>query len=145
MIRKSGLSILLATLFMLVLFPFNVDAKKDINLHRVTHVGKVIRDKPTEVGVDNKGVMVETITFSGDEALVVVYNRTPRPVKAHIGLALYDEHDDLLAAESDAASFTRTFSDVRAGRQVNFKVKFGKFMVNFDGASKYALVFVTED
>lgn len=145
MIRKSGLSIFLATLFVLVLFPINVDAKKDINMHRVTHAGKVILDKPIEIGVDNRGVRVETITFSGDEALVVVYNRTPRPVKAHIGLALYDNHDDLLAAESEATSFTRTFSDVRAGKQANFKIKFGKFIVNFDGASTYALVFVTED
>ena len=75
----------------------------------------------------------------------MIYNRTPRPVKAHLGIALYDEHGDLLAAESDAASFTRTFSDVRAGEQEHFRVKFGKFMVNFDSASKYALVFVTLD
>jgi hypothetical protein len=145
MTRKRAVSVLVSTVAVLVLFPLNVDAKKDVTMHRVTHVGNVILDKPIEVGVDNRGVRVETIMFSGDEALVVVYNRTPRPVKAHLGVALYDEHDDLLAAESDAASFTRTFSDVRAGKQESFKVKFGKFIVNFDGASKYALVFVIED
>jgi hypothetical protein len=145
MTRIRAVSALITTLAVLALFPFNADAKKDIAMHRVTHAGKVILDKPIEVGVDNQGVRVETITFSGDEALVVVYNRTPRPVKAHLGIALYDERDDLLAAESDAASFTRTFSDMRAGKQEHFKVKFSKFMVNFDGASKYALVLVTED
>jgi hypothetical protein len=145
MIRKSAVSILFTAVTWFVLFPPNIDAKQDVSIHRVTHVGNVILDKPIEVGVDNRGVRVETITFSGDEALVVVYNRTPRPVKAHLGIALYDERDDLLAAESDAASFSRTFSDVRAGKQEHFKVKFGKFMVNFDSASKYVLVFVTED
>ena len=145
MARKCEVSILCATLALFVLFASNADAKKDGSTHRVTHTGKVILDRPIEVGVDNQGVRVETITFSGDEALVVVYNRTPRPVKAHLGIALYDEHDDLLAAESDAASFTRTFSDVRAGKQEHFKVKFGKFIVDFEGASKYALVFVTVD
>ena len=144
MTRKHTGPFLAMTLAVLVLFPFDVDAKKDVTVHRVTHAGTVILDKPIEVGVDNRGVRVETITFSGDEALVVVYNRTPRPVKAHLGVALYDEHDDLLAAESDAASFTRTLSDVRAGKQESFKVKFGKFIANFNGASKYALVFVTE-
>lgn len=145
MIRKCAVSILFTTIASFVLFSFNTDAKQNVSIHRVTHAGNVILDKPIEVGVDNRGVRVETITFSGDEALVVVYNRTPRPVKAHLGIALYDERGDLLAAESDAASFTRTFSDVRAGKQEHFKVKFGKFMVNFDGASKYALVFVTEN
>ncbi len=145
MTRKCAVSILFTTLALFVLFPSNVDAKKDVSVHRVTHAGNVILDKPIEVGVDNRGVRVETITFSGDEALVVVHNRTPRPIKAHLGIALYDERDDLLAAESDTASFTRTFSDVRAGKQEHFKVKFGKFIINFDGASKYALVFVTED
>lgn len=145
MIHKCAVSILFTTITSFVLFPLNIDAKQNVSIHRVTHAGNVILDKPIEVGVDNRGIRVETITFSGDEALVVVYNRTPRPVKAHLGIALYDERDDLLAAESDAASFTRTFSDVRAGKQEHFKVKFGKFLVNFDGASKYALVFVTED
>lgn len=68
----------------------------------------------------------------------------PRPVKA-LGIAPYDERDDLLTAESDAASFTRTFSDVRAEKQERFRVRLGTFMVNFDGASKGALAFVTED
>ena len=145
MIRKHTVSALVMTLSVLALCPFAVDAKTNVTMHRVTHAGKVILDKPIEVGVDNRGVKVETITFSGDEAFVVIYNRTPRPVKAHLGIALYDEHGDLLAAESDAASFTRTFSDVRAGKQEHFKVKFGKFMFNFDSASKYALVFVTLD
>ena len=70
MIRKRTVSALVMTLSVLALCPFAVDAKTNVTTHRVTHAGKVILDKPIEVGVDNRGVKVETITFSGDEALV---------------------------------------------------------------------------
>lgn len=65
-------------------------------------------------------------------------------MKAHIRLSLYDKRNYLLAAESDAISFTRTFNDVRAGKRVNFEIKFYTFMPDFGGVAKYALVFITE-
>ena len=144
MTRKAKLSIFFLALAAMVLVPVTADAEKETTLHRLTHVGRVVLDHPIEIGKDNKGVKLETITFSGDEAIVIIWNRTPASVKAHVGLALYDKRNYLLAAESDAASFTRTFTNIRAGKQANFKIKFDKFMPNFKGVAKYALVFITE-
>ncbi|MFQ5937478.1 MAG: hypothetical protein ACE5LB_13830 [Acidiferrobacterales bacterium] len=144
MLAKAKLSVFVLALAALIVIPMNVDAKKARQMYRVSHVGRVITDKPIEIGVDNKGVKLETITFTGDEATIIVWNRTPHSVKAHIGLALYSKKNFLLAASSDSASFTRTFTQIRAGKQANFKIKFEKFMHSFDGVSKYALVFVTE-
>ena len=142
-VQTCALPIFLA-LAAIVLLPVTADAKKETTLHRLTHVGRVVLDKPIEIGKDNKGVKLETITFSGDEAIVIIWNRTPASVKAHVGLALYDKRNFLLAAESDAASFTRTFTNIRAGKQANFKIKFDKFVPNFKEVAKYALVFITE-
>lgn len=110
---------------------------------RITHSGKVITGKSMEIGKDHKGVKLEAITFSGDEAVVIVWNRTPTSVKGHIGIALYDKKKRLIAAESDSQSLTRSMMKIRAGKTANFKIKFKKFMPNFKGVATYRLVFVT--
>ena len=75
MTRKAKLSIFFLALAAIVLLPVTADAKKETTLHRLTHVGRVVLDKPIEIGKDNKGVKLETITFSGDEAIVIIWNR----------------------------------------------------------------------
>lgn len=146
MMTKAMLSFVLAAFMTVALLPVSTAAeKKAPNMSRMTHVGRVVTDKPIQIGLENKGVKLESIAFDGEEAAVVVWNRTPNAIKGHVGLALYDRNNHLLAAESDSASFTRTFTQVRAGKQATFKVKFDKFLEgNLNGVAKYALVFVTE-
>ena len=111
------------------------------NFSRISHTGKVIVDKPVELALDHKGVKLESISFSGDEALVIVWNRTPKAVKGHIGIALFDAKGRLVAAESDAQSVTRAIASIRSGKQTNFKVRFKKFLSDFEGVAQYRLVF----
>lgn len=47
--------------------------------------------------------------------------------------------------ESDTISFTRTFNDVGAGKQADVEFEFDKFMSDFEGVAKCALVFITEN
>ncbi len=143
---KSTLSFVLAVFFATMLSPVTTLAEKaPTKWSKATHVGRVITGKPIQLGIDNKGIKIESIAFNENEAVVIVWNRTPDSVKGHVGLALYDNRNHLLAAESDSASFTRTFTQIRSGKQATFKVSFDKFMPTMKGADKYALVFVTQD
>ncbi len=110
---------------------------------RITHSGKVIPGKSIEVGLDYKGIKIDAITFSGNEAIVVVWNTRTEGVRAHVGIALFDKKNRLIAAESDSQSITRKVMKIRAGKTANFKVKFKKFVANFKGVAKYRLVFAT--
>lgn len=140
----SGIRVSVLLLAAMIL-PMAVSAatKAPATFSRITHSGKVITGKALEIGIDHKGVKLEAITFSGDEAVVVVWNRTPNGVKGHVGIALYDSKNRLIAAESDSQSITRKMMKIRAGKTANFKIKFKKFMSSFKGAAKYRLVFVT--
>jgi len=142
MLRRINLSrINLSLVFaMALILPLAVTAasKAPPTFSRITHTGKVVADKLIEIGLDLKGVKLEAVTFSGDEAVVVVWNRTPSSVTGHVGIALYDKKNRLIAAESDSQSFK-----IRSGKTANFKIKFGKFMSNFKNAARYRLVFVT--
>lgn len=143
---KSTFSFVLAALFVVMLAPSTTLAEKaPAKWSKMTHVGRVIPGKPMQLGIDNNGVKVESIAFSENEAVVIVWNRTPESVKGHVGVALYDKRNHLLAAESDSASFTRTFTQIRSGKQATFKVSFDKFMPTMKGVDKYALIFVTQD
>lgn len=117
--------------------------EKAVSYSRITHGGKVIVGKSMNIGRDHKGVKVEAITFSGDEATVIVWNRTPNGVSGHVGIALYDKKNRLIAAESDSASVMRKMTKIRSGKQASFKIKFKKFLGSFRGVAKYRLVFTT--
>ena len=116
------------------------DAPKSFS--RISHTGKLFIDKTVELALDHKGVKLESISFSGDEALVIVWNRTPKAVKGNIGIALFDAKGRLVAAESDVQSVTRAIASIRSGKQTSFKVRFKKFLSDFEGATQYRLVFV---
>lgn len=52
MIDKAKFCIFILVLTAIVLLPVTVDAKKETSLHRITHVGRVVIDKPIEIGKD---------------------------------------------------------------------------------------------
>lgn len=128
-----------------MIIPMAVGAatKAPATYSRITHSGKVIPGKLIEIGVNHRGVKLEAITFSGDQAVVIVWNRTPNGVKGHVGIALFDKKNRLIAAESDSQSIARSMTKIRSGKQANFKVKFKKFVSDFKGVARYRLVFVT--
>lgn len=132
---KFSLFILVAMVFL----PMAIAAgeEKPKTYHRASYSGKMIVDKIIEIGLDHKGVKLEAITFSGNEALLIAFNRTPSGVKANVGVALFDEKNQLIAAESDSRA-----TGIRSGKQGNFKIKFKKFLSGFKGVARFYLVFV---
>ncbi|MDH3670686.1 MAG: hypothetical protein OES46_05910 [Gammaproteobacteria bacterium] len=116
---------------------------KSVNYSRITHGGKVVVGKSMDIGRDHKGIKLEAISFSGDEAIVIVWNKRPTGVSGHVGIALYDAKNRLIAAESDSMSMVRKVTKIRSGKQANFRVKFKKFLPNFKGVAQYRLVFTT--
>lgn len=128
-----------------MMFPMALTAatEKQVNYSRTTFGGKVVVGKSMNIGREHKGVKIEAITFSGNEATVIVWNRSPNGVSGHVGIALYDKKNRLIAAESDSTSVMRKMTKIRSGKQANFKVKFKKFMGSFRGVAKYRLVFTT--
>ena len=128
---------------MMIPMALTAGTDKPVNYSRMTHGGKVIVGKSMDIGRAHKGIKLEAITFSGDEATVIVWNKTPNGVTGHVGIALYDRKNRLIAAESDSASVMRKMTKIRSGKQANLKVKFKKFLSNFKGVAKYRLVFTT--
>ncbi len=128
---------------MMVPMALTAGTEKPVNYSRMTHGGKVVVGKAMNIGREHKGVKLEAITFSGAEATVIVWNRTPNGVVGHVGIALYDKKNRLIAAASDSTSVMRKMTKIRSGKQANFKVKFKKFLANFKGVAKYRLVFTT--
>ncbi len=128
---------------MMVPMALTAATEKPVNYSRMTHGGKVVVGKAISIGREHKGVKVEAITFSGAEATVLVWNRTPNGITGHVGIALYDKKNRLIAAASDSTSVMRKMTKIRSGKQANFKVKFKKFLPNFKGVAKYRLVFTT--
>jgi hypothetical protein len=128
---------------MMVPMALTAATDKPVNYSRITHGGKVVVGKSMNIGRDLKGVKLEAITFSGAEATVIVWNKRTTGVAGHVGIALYDKKNRLIAAESDSTSVMRKMTKIRSGKQANFKIKFRKFLPNFKGVAKYRLVFTT--
>lgn len=143
MIKRTALSFPVLLAMSILSMAVAVAAEKPKTYDRVSHSGKVIIGKPIDIGIDHNGVKLESVAFSGNEALVIVWNRTPSAVKGNVGVALFDKNNRLLAAESDAASVTRAITSIRSGKQANLRVRFKKFMADFKQATRYRLVFVT--
>jgi hypothetical protein len=131
-----------AALLAIVIFPVPAvtGEQKTKTFHPVSYTGKMLVDKTIEIGIDHRGVKLEAITFSGDEALLVTWNRTPNGVKASAGVALFDAQNRLVAAESDSRP-----GGIRSGKQGNFKISFKKYLTDFSSVARFHVVFVIEE
>jgi len=138
MARRSGFSlfILVAMIILLVTVTEGQVRGGPFIYHRISYSGKMVVDKVIPIGIDHKGVKLEAITFSGNAALFIVWNRTPRHVKTTVGIALFDGNNRLIAAES----YHRT-PTIRSGKQANFGIKFDRFLADFEGVTRFHLVF----
>ena len=137
--KKVILYVLFAVAVALIVGPIAMadEGEKIKTFHRASWAGNVVMDKPIEIAKDIQGVKVESIYFSGDQALIIVWNRTPKLVKANVGVALFDQHNNLLASEADSHPI-----GIRSGKQGNFKIKFKKFLADCKEAARFHLVFV---
>jgi hypothetical protein len=138
----KGIRLWVALLVAVVIFPVAVvtGEEKAKTFHPISYSGNMLVDKTIEIGIDHRGVKLEAITFSGNEALLVTWNRTPNRVKAGAGVALFDDKNRLVAAESDSRP-----GGISSGKQGNFKIDFKKFLADFSSVARFQVVFVIEE
>lgn len=124
----------------MMLFPMAVALgdEKPKTYYRVSYSGNVFVDKPIDIGLDLKGVKLESIFFSKNEALVIVWNRTPNRVKAHVAVALFDDKNRLVAAGAESSKPI----GIRSGKQANYKFKFKDFTSDLKKVPRFYLAFV---
>ncbi len=134
---KSFLALLFVVM-MVVPMAVAVGDEKPKTYYRVSYSGKMLVDKPIDIGKDLKGVKLESIFFSKNEALVIVWNRTPSRVKAHVAIALFDDKNRLIAA---GVELSRPIG-IRSGKQANYTFKFKDFTSDLKKFSRFHLAFV---
>ena len=139
MVKRIKFSLVLLLVAMMV-FPMTIAIgdEKPKTYHRVSYSGKMLVDTPIDIGIDLKGVKLESIFFSGNEALAIVWNRTPSRVKAYVAIALFDDKNRLIAADAESSKPI----GIRSGKQANYNFKFKNFISDFKGVSRFHLVFV---
>jgi hypothetical protein len=134
---RSSLALLLGVM-MLVPMAGAVGDEKPKTYYRASYSGKMLVDKPIDIGIDLKGVKLESIFFSKNEALVIVWNRTPSRVKANVAIALFNDKNQLVAAGAESSKPI----GIRSGKQANYKFKFKDFTSGLKNVSRFHLVFV---
>jgi len=106
----------------------------------LTYTGKMTPNSPIDVGLDVRGVKLESIFFGDNmEALVILWNKTPATVRPEVGIGLFDKSGTLLATGYASSKFSS--STVRAGKQKNVTLRFDKFIENYQNVAKFQLVF----
>ena len=140
MMKRMRLAILLVAA--VVVFPMAAfgQEEKVITFYPASFTSAMMTDKIIDIDIDHRGVKLGAITFSGNEALLTVWNRSPNRVKANAAVALFDQKNRLIAAQADSKA-----GGVGAGKQGNFKVDFKKFLADFSGISHFHLVFVIQE
>ena len=139
MMRRMRLTVLLVAA--MVVFPMAaLGGEEEVSFYPASFTSAMVTDKIIDIDIDHRGVKLGAITFSGNEALLTVWNRSPNRVKANAAVALFDQKNRLIAAESDSKA-----GGVGAGKQGNFKINFKKFLSDFSGISHFHLVFVIQE
>lgn len=101
--------------------------------------GKVTLNQPLPTPVEVDGVKVESVFFSGDEALVIIWNKGTHSVDVALGLALFDGKGRLLATGRDVSGLRLGGNGVRPGRQATFRFAFDDFVGNVGNARTFQL------
>jgi hypothetical protein len=138
MVKRIKFSVALLLVVMVVIPMAVATGDEKTKTYRVSYSGKMVVDKPIDIGRDLKGVKLESIYFSKNEALVIVWNRTPSRVKAHVAIALFNDKNRLIAAGAESSKPI----GIRSGKQANYKFKFKNFVSSFKGVSRFHLAFV---
>jgi hypothetical protein len=132
--------VLLFVMTMVVPMAVAVGDEKPKTYHRVSYSGKMVVDKPIDIGIDLKGIKLESIFFSENEALVILWNRTPSRVKAYVAIALFNDKNRLIAAGDKSSKPI----GIRSGKQASYNFKFENFISDLKEVSRFHLAFVVQ-
>ena len=102
--------------------------------------GAVVINQPIDVGMIVQGVKVESIYFDKKEALVILWNRTPKSAKTNLGLALFDKGGKLMGVGKLKSNNLFATTTVRSGKQAKFVLNYEKFINDVEKVSSYQLV-----
>ena len=104
--------------------------------------GAMIINQPIDLDINIKGVKAESIYFGEKEALIILWNRTPKPVSTHLGLALFDSEGKIMGTGTiRVEDFLNLGGTVRSGKQKSFRLNYKDFINNIENVSSYQIVF----
>jgi hypothetical protein len=102
--------------------------------------GAVVVNLPIDVGMVVQGIKVESIYFGKKEALVILWNRTPKSAKTSLGLALFDKESKLIGIGKFQRTNILDYTTVRSGKQAKFGLNYEKFINDIEKVSSFQLV-----
>lgn len=104
----------------------------------------LVADQPIDMNLDVKGVKMQSVYFSGTEAMVIMWNRRPKTAKVNVDVVLFDAAGKVIAVGKRSLSLAG--GSIRAGKQSNFSFDFGGYVAGVSDAAKFTAVFsVLED
>jgi hypothetical protein len=127
------------TAILLVLSLFSGATNAD-GILRDSIKGAVVINQPIDVGMVVQGIKVESIYFDKKEALVILWNRTPKSAKTNLGLALFDKEDKLIGIGKFQSTNLIATTTVRSGKQAKFELNYEKFINDIEKVSSFQLV-----
>jgi len=112
------------------------------NILRDSTNGAIVINQPIDLNMNIKGVKAESIYFGEKEALIILWNRTPKSVKAHLGLALFDNDGNIMGTGIvRIEDFLNLGGTVRSGKQKSFRLNYADFINDIENVASYQLVF----
>ena len=101
---------------------------------------KMIGNIPIDVGLEVRGVKLESVYFDDNlQALAIFWNRSPNTVRPEVGIALFDKSGKLLGTGYQGDAIRR--KAVGAGKKMNYKLYFDKFISDYSKVASFKLVF----
>ena len=104
--------------------------------------GVVVINQPIDLSMNIRGVKAESIYFGEKEALVILWNRTPKSMETHLGLALFDSEGQIMG--TSIIRIENIFDlggKIRSGKQKGFRLNYEQFINDIKNVSSYQLVF----
>ena len=131
-------------LLIISLFTLSAGAVSAANKYEVIEAqsfsGKMTGNTPIDVGLEVRGVKLESVYFGDDmQALLIFWNRSPTTVRPEVGIALFDKSGKLLGTGYQGDAFRR--KAVGAGKKMNYKLYFDKFISDYSKVASFQLVF----
>lgn len=98
--------------------------------------GAMVQDRPIDIGIDVRGVKMESVYFNGTEAMVILWNRSSKPARTVVDVAVFNKEGKMIAVGQK--KFSLAGSSIRAGKQANVNLDFSGYLPNFSEAASFA-------
>lgn len=131
-------------LLIISLFTLSAGAVSAANKYEVIEAqsfsSKMTGNTPIDVGLEVRGVKLESVYFGDNmQALLIFWNRSPTTVRPEVGIALFDKSGKLLGTGYQGDAIRR--KAVGAGKKMNYKLYFDKFISDYSKVASFKLVF----